>query len=206
MKLNEGSFNPENKLYLDMMVGALNKHKKPSTRKNDATPEEIRAIQSPSTQSVMDRPKELDGPDYWYRPITSAFLANTTAKNQDELVGKKDFDPTQVAIIEDIRRKARNTLGQPTKEGFSAETKERAVHAFTYSKPAELTSAQVMEAYITEMNKVTKHIPTISDLIGKMEKKKDSDWWFNNRHYFGLIIGSFLALILAYIINTLCNP
>lgn len=178
MNVTTGSYNPEFARYVQEMAEALKKLPKrpPSTE------------QSASTQALLERqantPPELDF-DWISRPLPTKeqAMAVPHAKTTDELVGKRDFDPTQVAVVEDIRRKGRNTLGQSFASSVTKESKERAVHAFTYSPPSALTPDQIRKAEETKLKEITMYNPSpekeISDAFEenaraqiRMEKKQ----------------------------------
>lgn len=122
---------------------AIPREKKPAT-----------VTQCASMQAIIDRDPK-DDEKHFNRPMVLNWKAVPEAKSVDEAVNKRDYDATQVAIQEDIRRKGRNSLGDAVSMGASSispETKERAVEAFNYSKPTKLTPAQ--EAKAVELNRI----------------------------------------------------
>lgn len=154
MRVTPGSYNPEFALYVQEMAEALKKlPKKPPSYE-----------QSASTKVLLERqantPKELDF-EWFSRPLPTKqeAAAVPNAKTLDEAVGKRDFDPTQVAVVEDIRRKGRNTLGQSHARGMTKETREKAIHAFTYSEPAKLTLEDQRKAKETVLKEITPYTP-----------------------------------------------
>lgn len=174
MRITDGVYNPVFRSYAEMMATEIRKrHVKipPTTTQCAST---VRALQLQKT-----RPKEMDL-DWASRPIDPSYLANPNAKTLDDLVNKKDFDATQVVIVEGMRKNPKNTLGASTESLATPEKKAKAVDAFVFTPPAALTGLQIMEAKNTILTAITKYAPTASDLPEVMNVKADS---FVNRFY-----------------------
>ncbi len=78
----------------------------------------------------------------WCAPLSEGVIAVKDAKNIDEAVGRRMFDPMEIAILEQLRRSGRgHTLGESKESGTTDESRERAEHHFLVSPPAQLTEA-----------------------------------------------------------------
>lgn len=123
---------PRQKEYMDNVVEQLKKN----------PPMKRHIPQFASTLANLELQKDPDYKRDWTAPLPDNVLARPDAIGVDELVGRRTFDPMEIAIVEDIRRKARNTLGQSELSSTSEESRERAVHHFMVSPPAELTEEE----------------------------------------------------------------
>lgn len=170
MKTKPGSYDASYSAYIEYMAKELSKRpKRPKS-----------TVQCASTQAVLDRPVDQDLM-HWMRPIPLNWKANPNAKTLDEVVGFRFFDATQVAIIEDIRHKARNTLGQTKLSSVTPESKEKAIHAFTYAPPAELSNSP-FKFFETKLTEIIKYEPKKGDLRLEQTPKPNSwevarTWW-----------------------------
>jgi len=175
MKITDGFYDPEFKEYLDRIV---------EERKKRIPKIPPSTVQPASTQAILDRPVE-DDLKHWLRPIPKNWCANPEAwkilqddplnlEAQKAFVGAKDFDPTQVAIVEDIRGKARNTEGQSEKSSVTPERKEKAIHAFHYSQPAPLTPEEIKK--VTVVNEI-KEFKIIKEEEPEVKGRKYSLGW-----------------------------
>lgn len=93
------------------------------------------SVQSASTQAILDRPESEDA-KYRNRPILN-WQAVPNAKSIDKAVAKRDFDATQVQIIEDHRRKSKNSIGDAVSygdSGMSKESRSKAIDSYMYSQ------------------------------------------------------------------------
>src|SRR5665213_1475981 len=120
---------------------------KPVTKLTDEERQEFYLSMQPvSTQAVLRRDPKDDA-EAWNRPILNWKAVEgcdtTTPEGIAKAVAKRALDPAEVVIVEGIRRKARNTLGDSKDSAFSKETKERAAQAFTYSRPANPTAIEL---------------------------------------------------------------
>ena len=115
-------------------------------------PQPIKIGQEPSTQRILDRPESED--EAWKKrpmPTWEEARAVPGAKNPydmsheelDSFVGRRELDPHDVEIITRLRSSGRgHTFGDAVSEGATCvtpESRERAVNAFVYSQPAELS-------------------------------------------------------------------
>ena len=120
-------------------------------------------VQAASTQAILDRDPSRDA-EWQSRPLASNWLAVSDAINpdgsidRDKAVNARAVTAQEVAIIEDTRRKSKNTSGDAISEGASSitpEKRERAIDALVFSEPAPITEEQLEKA--KELNqKVTK--------------------------------------------------
>ncbi len=166
MKKSEWYPDPKNADLVRLMGQALaNVKKRPPT-----------TTQCASTQAILDRPVDQDEA-HFNRSILN-WKAVPNAKTDDERVGWRERDPSQVIVVEDIRRKGRNTIGQPNLSGSTPETKERAEHAFSYSQPAALTHEQIQQ--VLSLNKLIRHELTARDLPAEPKPsvwKRTKNWF-----------------------------
>lgn len=158
MKIADGQYDPMNAAFMEMMVKELSKQpKKPAT-----------TTQCASTQATLNRPKEQD--EAHFNRVIEKYWEPTTE------LGRKDFDPTQVAIIEDLRRKSKNTLGASPYSSMTPESRERAIEAFTYTPPAALTPEQILKAKQTHVTQITEYQPTPEDLEQVIVETPKETW------------------------------
>ena len=103
-------------------------------------------IQAPSTQAILNRPKDQDAkwllrplPTYETQPekIRDAYIAGST----DQLVSKRQVSHEE-AFIEYQRKRHMPNNGGSTADGASQERKEHAAQCFIFSPPAELTEEE----------------------------------------------------------------
>lgn len=139
------------------------------------------AMQPASTKRLLMMTDE-EHAEHMKRPVPTweQALAVKGALNEDgtidmdKAVAARPITAQEVAVVEDIRRKGRNSQGDAVSYGASAFTSERreaAVDAFIYTPPAELTPAQ--KTKLTEMNKITEYTGPVPEV--KPIKKKS--WW-----------------------------
>lgn len=129
------------------------------------------SMQSPAMQVALIAQKERNpskDQEWSERPIPENYLANPEARTQDEMVAKRELGIEETLLVEDIRRKSKNTRGQSGLSSVDAEKRTKGIEAFTYSKPAELT--------IAELKKVTKLTEMKSDLLESETSKKKGFW------------------------------
>jgi hypothetical protein len=167
MNITPGSYDPEFKRYMDQLVEYQKKQPKRL----------VGTEQCESTKLALElqKTRPITEDSAWsLRPMNPAYLANPNAKTQDELVAKKNFDAAQVAIVEDIRHKARNTLGGPVVSSVTPETREKAIHAFQYTPAAELPPEQI--ELVTKLEAIVSYTP--KEFTEAMNKKAIRDRWY----------------------------
>ena len=130
----------------------------------------IFSLQAKSTQEALLAQKTRrpeDDLEHVLRPMNPDYLAVKDAKSMDELVPRRDIDPQAYDSYKAMQRGEKNTKGTRGL-GSSEEAKRRAIEAFTYSKPAEPSVADLkrlkkidpMEAVVvTEVAKEAKKEP-----------------------------------------------
>jgi hypothetical protein len=105
----------------------------------------IFSLQAKSTQEALTAQKTRrpeDDLEHVLRPMNPDYLAVKDAKSLDELVPRRDIDPQAYDSYKSMQRSEKNTKG--TKGlGIGEEAKRRAVEAFTYSRPAEPSLADL---------------------------------------------------------------
>lgn len=124
------------------------------------------SMQPLSTKEAMieqKKRKPSEDFDWLTRPIYKC-LANPNAKNRDELVGTRPIDIRDIELHK-ATRVGKNSLGDSKESSVSEELRERAVHAFTYSKPADLTEEELTRVRKLEILEAVSAIP--------VEKKKE---------------------------------
>jgi hypothetical protein len=109
-------------------------------------------LQASSTKAIIERP-EIKDLDNFLRPTPKEAQVRDKDGNVD--VAPRQVDAYQVAIQEDVRRKARNTQQIPTKVWVDGKLvsindptvdpikREAATQAFQFSQPAKLTEEQL---------------------------------------------------------------
>lgn len=105
----------------------------------------IVSLQPESTKKALELQKTRapeDDIDWVLRPMP-ACLANPEAKNKDELVSKRALDPQEVTLVEGMRRQSKNTVGTSSLKSFDEEKRTKGIEAFTYSRPAEPSIAEL---------------------------------------------------------------
>jgi hypothetical protein len=151
-----GSYDPSYSAYVERMAAELKEQRK------NLPKHPISTAQPASTKALLEAQEKRAKEDdflHWGRPIPSNWKAVPNAKTLDEAVGKKDFDASQVAVIEDIRRKARNTLGQSESSSVSEESKQRARDVWLYTPPAPYTKEEQRKIKELEDAKPKKELP-----------------------------------------------
>lgn len=93
--------------------------------------------QTEATLQMLQSQKEGKVRD-WTAPLPDNVLANPKATNLAELVGAKEFDPEQVSHAISVRARQKNTGGESKESGTSPETREKAIHSFIVSPPADM--------------------------------------------------------------------
>lgn len=150
---------------LAAQVRALNIEKKPPS-----------TVQQPSTQATLDRDPAKDA-EHWNRPLpkevveknkqlVEAYRAGDLA-TLDHLVDARNVTPDEYILIDGLRKKPKNSIGQTTFKGASDAAIEKAVHSFLFSPPAQLTPEE--RKRITEM---TPYSPPPMPIVEIKEEKK----------------------------------
>lgn len=142
---------PETQSYIDMMVASM-----PRRQKKSGT-----TVQSESTQKILARDPSLD-------EIHSKRSIDLAAAHADRYY-ERPISAQEFNLIEGIRRKAKNTLGNSEKSSVPQEKRERAIEAFTYSQPIELSESEKQKITQLETVKELKELP-IKNKKGLLEK------------------------------------
>lgn len=116
--------------------------------------------QEPSTVALLEaqrlRPESEDAAYIALRRNTP-IAKEAQVRHADGTVntGERHLNYQDVLLFEDNRKKARNTMGQSELSSVDAEKKEKAIQAFTYSKPAEPAAEDLKRLKsLTEMDAV----------------------------------------------------
>lgn len=127
-------------------------------------------MQPKSTQEALEKQKKRHSSediDYLLRPMPSC-VANPDAKTQDELTAMRPLKPDEIQAEEKRRRGSKNTRGASDKGSVDPVKRDKGIHAFTYSAPANLTPEQI--------KKLTKLEQIISTPLDP-EKPRKKKWW-----------------------------
>jgi hypothetical protein len=103
------------------------------------------SLQAKSTQEALTRQKtrdEKDDLEFSLRPIPLDYLANPEAEDLNELTAKRSLDASDIAHHNHLKQ-GRNTIGKSVYSSLSKEKRKSAVNAFTYSKPASPSTADL---------------------------------------------------------------
>lgn len=103
----------------------------------------IFSMQPASTQAAITAQKtrhHSEDIEHLLRPMPNC-VANPDAKTQDELTGMRPLKPDEIMAHSNTRRE-RGKIGQSDAGSVNAEKRDKGIHAFTYSQPAELTPEQ----------------------------------------------------------------
>ncbi len=117
------------------------------------------AVQCASMQATIDRDPSKDE-EHFNRKLD---LTKAIAPHPETIARR--IDPFDFNMLERMRRKPKNSIGQSEKTAFTTERRERAGDAFLYTQPTKLTSA--------EMQKLTKLEPIV-ELESLPVEEKDS--------------------------------
>lgn len=104
----------------------------------------IFSVQAKSTQTTLSRDPSEDAAYIYAKkntPIDPSAQVRDESGNIDH--GTRHLGVEELLLVEDTRRKPKNSLGQGTESGASEETRKRASEAFTYSKPYNPTDAEL---------------------------------------------------------------
>ena len=160
---------------------------KPVQSLTDAEREEfIFSLQPESTQKAMvaqKTRKPSEDNDRLLRPIENA-LANPEAKSLDELTAKRTLGIEETLLVEDLRRKGRNTLGQSVDGSVSEEKRTAGIEAFTYSKPAVLSDADIKR--IKKLNELEAWIAATPPPTPQKPKRPWWKFWAPKKETFGV--------------------
>lgn len=121
-------------------------------------------VQSASTQALMERHKNPEKAEEYEKYRNSPEYMDAIKGITPERI----ISPDEFIVIEGLRRTSKNTTGQSEKSATTSERKEKAIDAFTYSEPTELTAQQ--KEKLTKMNAITE-----LETMPKEEKKSFLD-------------------------------
>jgi hypothetical protein len=145
--------NPEAEAYANLMATRLRAVKREIKPKS--------SIQCASTQSLIERDPALDAQMKLRIPDPEKY------KTLHPSLVERKIDVQEFLLIEGMRRSVKNTIGQSDQSATTPERKEKAINAFMYSQPAELTIEQMHK--LTEMNKITEY-------TGPVPQTKKKNW------------------------------
>lgn len=152
--------------------------------------------QTPATQALLDAQKsrpEWQDEEYIRDKWAKDFPEHAQVRNPDGSVntGERQLGIQETLLVEDIRHKGRNTLGQSAEGSVSKEKRQKGIEAFTYSKPANPTEAEIARLKKLEpMEAVVVSVPVT-------DEKPNVSWWNRLRwtlfSYEGESLESFLG-------------
>lgn len=162
------SRSPFDREYAEFMAESLRTNKPTTVRK--LTEAEIIAMQPASTRKTLERDPTLDEAHY-NRVVLNAMAIPgadlSTPQDLDMAVAKRELGIEEALLVQDIRQKARNTLGRSELSSVTPELRIKGIEAYIYSRPAELTKE--------ELKKVTK-LEEIKSTPLEQIKPKPSFW------------------------------
>lgn len=94
--------------------------------------------QQPSTMAIMARPKE-DDEKHFNRPMPTKAQCQVLDKDGNVDVGERKVTPREVILHKSTQRAEKNTVGQPDIAAIDEPKRARAIDAFIYTPPAELS-------------------------------------------------------------------
>ena len=131
----------------------------------DLTPEENKAfifsIQAKSTQEAMERQatrRPEDDLEYKLRPISEDYLAVKDAKTKEELTAERNIPVSEFHAFDSFRKKQKNTRGEQKEDTLSDAMRDKAINAFTYSRPANPSISDLKR--LTNMDELDSIIAT----------------------------------------------
>lgn len=137
----------------------------------ELNPEERREFiisqQPPSTRACLLRDPKDDAE--WHKRGFGDWKAVKNAKTLDEAVAKRALDPSEVVVYEGLRRQVKNELGDSKDSSVTQEARERAIHAFTYSRPATLTPEE--RARLQKLEPIKAVQPDVAPAEKPLERK-----------------------------------
>lgn len=109
--------------------------------------EMIFSMQQPSTQKAMllQKTRKPEEDHAWAnRPVPKEAIINPNAKTPEEAVGPhRQISADEYELFSANRRNQKNTIGTSDLSSISKEKRERGIHAFTYSRPAAPSDAEI---------------------------------------------------------------
>jgi len=128
----------EEQLALDKMIEQLKKGN-PKIKSSDK--------QEPSTERNLARDPSKD--DEWIARLVNTVPDNwkavPNAKTTDEAVAARPVTPQEITVVENTRRRPKNSFGQSNKRGISDVKLNRGLEAFLFTPPARVTKKEIEE-------------------------------------------------------------
>lgn len=145
--------------YLKRMVTELSKF----PRKHGTT------TQCESTQKIQSRVPSLD-------ELHSKRSIDLAAAHADKYY-VRPMTVDEILLIEGMRYGIKNTLGQSEESATTIERREKAIHAFTYSKPAPLNEVEIEKLTqlvpIEELTEMPRTPTWFEKILDKFNPKSD---------------------------------
>lgn len=160
-------------LYQEEMTEALMASRPLPKQLKPITEAEILAMQPASTRRTLERDPALDE-THWNRAVLGAMITpvNELIKNPSAIYGS--VGTRQITTEEYLTyiktRSNKNQLGDSDCSATTSQSRTRAVEAFVFSKPAELTPAEVA--------KVTKITPIVSTPLEPVQNENEKHKWY----------------------------
>lgn len=138
----------------------------------------ILAMQPASTRATLMR--TADEQAAWLsRPISTEgqTTAATRLEDLEKLVPARPVTLEEISLIEGIRRRPKNSIGQAEDSAFTPERRQAAAHAFAYSPPAALTEAEKAKVSQIEAYEKPPVVSAKAESITPEVKKHWSEWF-----------------------------
>lgn len=160
MKKTEEYSEQKDKAYAKMMEASLREiqPKRPISTEQAAS---TKAIQDRDPRLDSKRVAQLNDPVFWGE-------LSSRAKTLHPSLVERIISPEEYSLIDGMRKKSKNTIGQSDKSVFTPEVKERARQAFTCTPPAALTKQE--ELKLTELTPIKEYTGPIP------AQQKESLW------------------------------
>lgn len=140
---------------------------------SDERKEFILSMQAPSTQATLRRDRSEDAA-YIEAKKNTPISASAQVRHEDGSInyGERKTSIDEVLLIEDTRRKPKNSIAQGTEGSVSKEKRDKGIWAFAYSKPYNPSDAEL---------KRLKKIDSIQDAevanAAANAPQKKRPWW-----------------------------
>lgn len=166
-------------------IKALNLPKRPAS-----------TIQCASTQATLNRDPSFDEA-HRNRPLPeSVVLASKIQKaayesgdlvELERLLGTRKLSLEEISYVESVRRRSKNTQAQSSKSSVSDAAIEKAVDAFIYSPPVELTEQEIVR--IKNLKRYSE-LPAVQEVVEVKQKKFSYIRWPHDLIEFAVIVCS----------------
>lgn len=124
--------------------------------------------QQPSTQAILDRPKEKDL-EHFLRPLVDCQIRG---KDGEIDVAERKLTVEEISHVEALRRRPKNSTGQSEKSAVNEVRKEASINAFNCSPGISTENLTTEEKYRLNQSKSHENKPIVN--INTKENPKKS--------------------------------